>query len=97
MLAMGHLAFAECSLNGKVIPCDQMPKWLAIFPVLMIPLFFFAIYFWIKMLIHVIKNGKENKTVWVLVIILLQFLGALIYYFVEKRPADKLLKATSTV
>ncbi len=45
----------------------------------------FVFVFWLKMLIDAIKNEKEDKTMWVLLIIFLHVLGALIYYFVKKR------------
>jgi len=46
--------------------------------------------FWIWMLVDCLQNSRlqgTEKIVWVLVIVLLYFLGALIYYFVgrEKR------------
>ena len=86
------LAFAAtCQVNGQDVPCDQVSPWLFAFPVIMVIIFIPLIYFWIKMLIHAIKYQKENKIVWVLVILFLQILGAAIYYFVEKKPADKML------
>ncbi len=43
--------------------------------------------FWLMMLIDAIKHSPEKmKIVWVLVIIFTHVVGALIYYFVEKRP-----------
>lgn len=46
--------------------------------------------FWISMLIDAIKHAPEKtKIIWVIVIILLQLLGSIIYYFVEKRPRHK--------
>ena len=47
----------------------------------------FLFIFWIKMLIDSIKRDfkKDNeKIVWVLVIVLLGFIGATIYYFAVK-------------
>ncbi len=44
--------------------------------------------FWIWMLIDCIKNEPDegnNKLIWVLVIIFTQLLGAVIYYFVQRR------------
>lgn len=46
--------------------------------------------FWIMMLVDAIKHAPEkNKLVWVVVIIFTHIIGALIYYFVEKRPKNK--------
>lgn len=59
---------------------------------LAIPLSLAVFAFWIWMLIHAIQNKGLNdgeKVAWVLVIALLHFLGALIYFFVG-RPKAKL-------
>ncbi|MSU59790.1 MAG: PLDc_N domain-containing protein [Pedosphaera sp.] len=48
--------------------------------------------FWIWMLVHAIQNKGLNETekiVWVLVIALVHFLGALIYFFVGRPKAPK--------
>tara|TARA_Y100000310_G_scaffold155372_1_gene154838 strand:- start:487 stop:738 length:252 start_codon:yes stop_codon:yes gene_type:complete len=45
--------------------------------------------FWIFMLVNVIKRNfkKENdKIMWILIVVLTGILGALIYYFMIKRP-----------
>jgi hypothetical protein len=47
------------------------------------------IIFWIFMLINAIKRDFKNsneKIIWILVIILTGIIGAIIYYFVVKRP-----------
>ena len=38
-------------------------------------------FFWIWMLVDAIKKQKDNKLMWVLLIIILPFLGSLIYFF----------------
>lgn len=45
-----------------------------------------ALVFWFAMLIDCMKTDLPDKTAWVLVIIFLGPLGALIYYFVVRRP-----------
>lgn len=46
--------------------------------------------FWIMMLIDAIKHTSEKtKLVWVVVIIFTHVIGAVIYYFVEKKPRNK--------
>lgn len=46
--------------------------------------------FWLLMLVDAIKHAPEkSKMIWVIVIIFTHIIGALIYYFVEKRPKDK--------
>ena len=60
--------------------------------VLAIAAVIFLFVFWIKMLIDSIKRNFKNeneKIVWVLVIVLLGFLGATIYYFVVKENDKK--------
>jgi len=45
--------------------------------------------FWIFMLIDVAKRNFKNendKIIWILVVILASWVGALIYYFVIKKP-----------
>jgi len=51
-----------------------------------------ATVFWILMLIDCAKRDFKDKVAWLLIIILLHGLGATLYYFIIKRPADK--KAT---
>lgn len=51
-----------------------------------------AFVLWIMMIVDAAKRdfpGPNDKIVWILIIVLAQFLGAIIYYFVIKRPADK--------
>lgn len=48
---------------------------------------------WILMLIDCIQRDfskPDDKTVWILVVVLTGWVGALIYYFMVKRPADRL-------
>ncbi|PID52099.1 MAG: hypothetical protein CR972_03680 [Candidatus Moraniibacteriota bacterium] len=85
---------AECTLNGEVIPCEDVPKWLFVFPFVFMGVFFIFLFLgvalWIWMLVDAIKNEKDNDLiVWVLVLVFLQIFGAIIYYFVRKRPRNK--------
>lgn len=53
--------------------------WLIAFPIAI------AIFiFWLWMLIDCLKREFEDKLVWVLVLILTGFLGAILYYFLVK-------------
>jgi sterol desaturase/sphingolipid hydroxylase (fatty acid hydroxylase superfamily) len=80
-----NMAFAQCSINGEEIPCDQMPAWfwptIIAIPVLVLVGFIF----WLWMLIDAIKKPIENKMLWILVVFFGNILGALIYFFVVKR------------
>jgi prolipoprotein diacylglyceryltransferase len=49
-----------------------------------------ALIFWIWMLVDCLTRKKfEDKLVWVLVLILLNVLGAILYYFLVKRKKGK--------
>lgn len=59
----------------------------------LIPLGLAAFAFWIWMLIHAAQNkglSEGEKMAWVLIIVLVHFLGAVIYFFVG-RPKAKLV------
>lgn len=43
---------------------------------------------WIFMLVHAAQHDIKDKTVWIVIIALTNFIGATIYYFVVKRPYD---------
>ena len=60
---------------------------------LLVPLSLAMMAFWIWMLIHAIRNkglDETEKIVWVLVIALVHFIGALIYFFVGRPKANLL-------
>ena len=69
------------------------------FGLLFIPLIMFCLVlaisfsaFWIWMIIDCAKRNFKNdneKIVWILIIVLAQFIGALIYFFVIKLPNNK--------
>lgn len=66
---------------------------LSIFVAILVIIFFVAIpilviVFWVYMLIDCAKRKfkkADDKIVWIIIIALLQWVGALIYYFVIKR------------
>ena len=71
--------FAAFNLGGAVI--------MLILAACLAPLALASLVFWIWMLIHAIQNKgltDTEKIIWVLVIALLHFLGALIYFFVGR-------------
>jgi apolipoprotein N-acyltransferase len=82
-------ALATCTLNGEIIPCDQMPKWPFVFMILFFVFMMLALAFWIWMIVDVAKYEKEETTMWVLIVVLLSFFGAIIYYFVRKRKRGR--------
>ena len=86
-------------VNGKY-GCEGFESshsvWGIMYFLIFTPLILFIVsiglfIFWILMLIDAIKHSPEKtKIVWVLVIIFTHVIGALIYYFVEKRPRNKI-------
>jgi prolipoprotein diacylglyceryltransferase len=66
-----------------------------IFPFLIFGLAIFSVVFWILMLVDVVKRDfkkEDDKTMWVLIIVLTGIIGALIYYFMIKRKIPKKIK-----
>lgn len=64
----------------------------------LIPLGLAAFAFWIWMLIHAAQNkglSEGEKVAWVLIIVLVHFLGALIYFFVGRPKAKRPPPATA--
>ena len=65
---------------------------VALFIVLIIAIIALAIFvfvFWIIMIVDAATRKFKNETdkiVWILIIVFLQILGAVIYYFVVKKP-----------
>lgn len=58
----------------------------------------FGVILWIMMIIDVINRKFPNdadRTTWILVVCLTGWIGAAIYYFTIKRPADIKLRASS--
>jgi len=96
MLFFAQRVFAECTLNGEVIPCDQMPKWPFTLMIVFFVFMMLMLAFWVWMIIDVAKYEKENTVVWILVVVLAQVVGAIIYYFVRhrKRIKEQKIKAS---
>jgi hypothetical protein len=80
-----------CNLNQNNM--EQVIGLMAILlvvPVIGIFLSIFAFIFWLFMLIDAIKNShKDMKLIWVVVIIFTNIIGAIVYYFMERRPRVK--------
>lgn len=74
------IAFAQSSSSSTV------PMFiLLLIPIAITGIIIFFFVFWIMMIIHAATYPVENKTVWIIVLILTGFLGAIAYYFVIKR------------
>jgi TRAP-type C4-dicarboxylate transport system permease small subunit len=88
-VTLAQSAFAQCTINGQEVPCSDVPGWVWAMPLIFGAIGVFIFVFWLLMLIDVIKNQKEDKAMWVIIVVLLNLLGAIIYYFAEKRGRAK--------
>lgn len=55
-------------------------------------LFFLAFVFWLAMLVHAATTssvGIEHRAIWILLMLVSHFIGALVYYFAVKQPLDR--------
>jgi hypothetical protein len=68
----------------------------SVFSVL-IPIILVLGIFWLWMLIDCIKRDFGEKTVWILILIFLGFLGALLYFFLVRRKLKRELKSGGAV
>tara|TARA_B100000315_G_C14074590_1_gene362121 strand:- start:124 stop:459 length:336 start_codon:yes stop_codon:yes gene_type:complete len=82
---------AQCYSNGKEVSCGDI-WWVFLIPLLMLPIGLAVFVFWLIMLVDAIKYQEEEKLMWVLLIVFLGIIGALVYYFVEKRKRKKTLR-----
>ncbi len=100
-------AYANCTVNGKPVPCDQffgkMSSFVFGFGSLFFLVFFILLIasfiFWIRMLIDSIKRDYDNKPVWILILLVTGLLGAIAYYFAVKKKQknnSSLLPPTTT-
>ncbi len=87
------MAASGCSVNGKAIPCDQMPKgffaFMGLFGFVFMAIMFAMIIFWFWMFIDAIKNEKENLALWLIILIFASGIGAIAYYFARYRSRKK--------
>ncbi|OGL94748.1 hypothetical protein A2317_00965 [Candidatus Uhrbacteria bacterium RIFOXYB2_FULL_41_10] len=72
-----------------MVPCEDVPSWIFLFPILIFVISIAFFVFWIWMLVDAIQNQKEDRPMWILIIVFLNFLGSIIYYFSEKRKRNK--------
>ena len=64
--------------------------WIMLVPFIWFCVFISVFIFWLIMLIDAIKHAPEKtKMIWVIVIIFTHIIGALVYYFVEKKNRHK--------
>jgi hypothetical protein len=44
--------------------------------------------FWIWMIVHAVQNEPKDQALWILILMLTNFWGGIIYYFAVKRKMD---------
>lgn len=86
---------ATCTVNGQTVSCDEAVKTAknfigwgigVILAILIIGLL--GTIFWIMMIVHAASQPIDGKVAWIVILLLTHLLGAIIYYFVIKRPFD---------
>lgn len=83
------LVSAQCTINGQPAPCEEVFGIFKTLAWLFVPLLIVAVIaglFTLWMLIDCIKRDFDNKVLWVILILFLNVLGAILYYFMVKRP-----------
>jgi len=53
-----------------------------------LPVFIITFSFWIWMLVDCLNRPIKDKLVWVLILIFLNFLGAILYFFIERKKVQ---------
>ncbi len=52
---------------------------------IVIPIFLITFAFWVWMLVDCLKKSSKDKLIWVLLIVFLNLLGAILYFFIERK------------
>ncbi len=99
-----QVAFAasKCSVNGQEVSCEALADqaqgllgWGIGIMILLAILGLVSTVFLIMMLVHAAKHNVDNKPMWIILMVFTGVVGALIYYFVEKRKFDAHMMAPS--
>ncbi|OGL30852.1 hypothetical protein A3F37_00200 [Candidatus Saccharibacteria bacterium RIFCSPHIGHO2_12_FULL_41_12] len=100
-LLIAQTAQSQCTLNGQPIDCAELAEKAKPFIGLGVGIFVFilvisiiAFIFWLLMLIHAIKHNSPDRSTWILVLVVsfvvgLSFIGAIAYFFAEKKNAEQ--------
>ena len=71
---------------------EALAGLLALLPCCIVfPLMLLVFAFWIWMLVDVLRKdfpGENEKVIWVLVVVLLSWIGALVYFFVGRQKGQ---------
>jgi len=81
-LFVSKFLMANCTLNNKDVPCDVFwaKTWWIFGALGVIVLLTFILWLWA--IVDVIRRPMENKPMWVIILLLSNLLGVIIYYFV---------------
>lgn len=78
----------DTDLHEAIAPLD-FSRFVSTIGILGLLGFFVAMAFYIWMLVDVVKYQKEDRALWILVVLLGSVLGAIIYFFAERRKRVK--------
>jgi len=77
---------AEAAVAGAVLGFFFL---FLIIPILIVVIAILALIFWIFMIVDVAQRkftNENDRLLWILIVVLVGIIGALIYYFMIKRP-----------
>lgn len=84
---------ATCTINGEPRPIEDCEQAFALAGILLIPILLIGLalfVFWVMAIIHVFSNADvPNRTLWIVLLLVIGGLAAVAYFFVVKRPYDK--------
>lgn len=71
-------------------PVEAILRFL--FLLIMLGIVIWIIVFWIKMIVHLMESKSEDKIAWVLILLSINIVGALIYYYVVVKKENQVGK-----
>ena len=84
-----------CTVNGQVVPCDQVFDKFSAFFVGFGLVFIFCfvlgivgLVLTILMIIHAAQHETKDRALWIVLMVIFGPVAAVIYYFAVKRPFD---------
>lgn len=97
---LAQTAQSQCTLNGQPIDCAELVQkakpfiglGIGILAVIII-ISIISFVFWLLMLIHAIQHKSPNRDTWIIVLAVsfvtgFSLVGALVYFFAEKKKAE---------
>lgn len=90
--AQAMASTGNCTVNGQPVPCDKVFGTVGTvlgigfgLIVLFAAIGILAFIFWLIMLIHAISKPIHDKALWIIILLLFNVVGAIVYYFAVKR------------